>query len=171
MKKNSALRTKRDQNKAYGKMIHVATDHSVEEDSESDEESGEAVRIYNSILSKQPRAFMARVEKEAHETVGTKGLVLEFEGQEEEFELITEEEMGILEGIPDETSEHLFAYESISVSSSLDPTLPGPQIFDLKPSNLGGCKPKAQQYLAPVHLILILPVPQITDLGSSNLGI
>ena len=58
--------------------------------------------------------------------------------EEDEFELITEEEMDILEGMPDAPSEHwdvansffAVAYESVSDSSSLDPTLPGPQIFD-----------------------------------------
>jgi len=54
MKKNPALKARRDQHKAHGKMIHLATHKSGEEGSESDEEGGEAVQIYNSILSKQP---------------------------------------------------------------------------------------------------------------------
>ena len=84
------------------------------------------------------------VEKEARsilENQYTKKQVLKMEGEEHEFELITEEEMDIIEGMPD------------------DPT---PNILDLELSNLA--------YLATDPLISILPAPQITDLGASNLG-
>jgi len=107
MKKNPGLRAKRDQHKAHGKLVHVATHQSDEVDSESDEDGGKAVRIYNSILSQQPRAFMMWVEKEARsilENQYTKKQVLKMEGEEHEFELITEEEMDIIEGMPDEPS-------------------------------------------------------------------
>ena len=144
MKKNPGLRAKRDQHKAHGKLVHVATHQSDEVDSESDEDGGKAVRIYNSILSQQPRAFMMWVEKEACSTLENqyaKKQVLKMEGEEHEFELITEEEMDIIEGMPDE---------------------PSPNILDLELSNLA--------YLATDPLISILPAPQITDLGASNLG-
>ena len=54
MKKNPGLRAKRDQHKAYGKLVHVATHEPNEVDNDSNEDGGAAVRIFNSVLSKQP---------------------------------------------------------------------------------------------------------------------
>ena len=52
---------------------------------------------------------MMRVEKgecSTSEIQGTSKRVLKIEGEDYEFELITEDEMEIIEGIPDEPSQH-----------------------------------------------------------------
>jgi len=144
MKKNPGLRAKRDQHKAHGKLVHVAAHEPDEVDDESDEDGGEAVRIFNSVLSKQPRAFMIRVGKEECSTPGdrcTSTRVLQIEGEDYEFELLTEDEMQILAEVPDETS---------------------PNFMDVDLSKL--------QNVYASNLISILPAPQIQELGASNLG-
>ena len=89
MKKNPELRAKRDQHKAYGKLICVAPD---EVDNDSDD-GGEAVRIFNSVLGTQPSACMIRVEREDDVTPAASKMVLRTDGDDYEFELLTEDEM------------------------------------------------------------------------------
>jgi len=86
---------------------------------------------------------MIRVGKEECSTPGdrcTSTRVLQIEGEDYEFELLTEDEMQILAEVPDETS---------------------PNFMDVDLSKLPN--------VSADNLISILPAPQIQDLGASNL--
>ena len=85
---------------------------------------------------------MIRVEKEEYSIPGcTSTRVLQIEGDDYEFELLTEDEMQVLAEMPDD---------------------PLPNSMDLDLSKLPN--------VCAEDLISILHAPQIKDLGASNLG-
>ena len=173
MKKNPGLRAKRDQHKAYGKLICVAPD---EVDSDSDD-GGEAVRIFNSVLGAQPSACMIRVEREDGLTPAaecTSTMVLRTDGDDYEFELLTEDEMLALAEMNEDpllNLDDLGKLPDMSDASSEEPTIKTEDHQNMRhlPEKTSPSTGETESDVTD-DLIAILPAPQVDDLEASNLG-
>lgn len=169
MKKNPGLRAKRDQYKAYGKMIHVAPD---EVDSNDDDE---AVRIFNSVLGAQPSACMIRVRREDDLTPAaecTSKMVLRTNGDDYEFELLTEDEMLALAEMNEDPLLNLDDLGKLPDMSDASPEEPTIKTEDHRSRITENTSPFTGVTESDVtdDLIAILPALQVDDLEASNLG-
>ena len=139
----------------------------------------EAVRIFNSVLGTQPRACMIRVEREDYLTPDaecTSTMVLRTDGDDYEFELLTEDEMLALAEMPEDPLPNLDDLGKVPAMSDASSPSEAPTIKNEDHQNMRRFPENTSPFTGETEsdvtddLVAILSAPQIDDLEASNLG-